>query len=44
MRMRFWIALALAASSWAAVPTPTEHLGFTPGDEKKLADYSQITS
>jgi len=42
--MRFWIVVALAASSWAAVPTPREHLGFTPGDEKKLADYSQITS
>jgi hypothetical protein len=44
MRMRFWIILALAASLRAAVPTPKEHLGFTPGDEKKLADYSQITS
>ncbi len=44
MRGRFWILLLLAASLWAAVPTPMEHLGFTPGDERKLADYSQITS
>ncbi|MEZ5398235.1 MAG: M14 family metallopeptidase [Bryobacteraceae bacterium] len=27
-----------------AVPTPSEHLGFTPGDDRKLADYGQVTS
>ena len=26
----------------AAVPTPREHLGFTPGDDYKLADTTQI--
>ena len=26
----------------AAVPTPREHLGFTPGDDYKLADTAQI--
>src|SRR5438552_18571283 len=26
----------------AAVPTPREHLGFTPGDDYKLMDYSQL--
>ncbi|MBI4875975.1 MAG: peptidase M14 [Acidobacteria bacterium] len=44
MRTRFWILLALTTSLWAAVPTPREHLGFTPGDEFKLADYTQIVS
>ncbi|HWQ53079.1 MAG TPA: M14 metallopeptidase family protein [Bryobacteraceae bacterium] len=27
----------------AALPTPKQHLGFTPGDDYKLADYAQIT-
>jgi hypothetical protein len=44
MRNRLWVVFPLAASLWAAPPTPKEHLGFTPGDEKKLADYSQIVS
>lgn len=26
----------------AAVPTPKEHLGFTPGDDYKLANYAQL--
>ena len=34
-----WLA-ALTLS--AAVPTPKEHLGFTPGDDFKLADTEQI--
>src|ERR1044072_5336912 len=33
-----WAALVLRA----AVPTPREHLGFTPGDDFKLADTEQI--
>jgi len=36
----FW--LLLASRAWAAVPTPREHLGFTPGDDYKLADYAEI--
>ncbi len=45
MSRRLWIcALALAAAAAAAVPTPRDHLGFTPGDERKLADYAQIVS
>ena len=32
----------LAIWSWAAVPAPKEHFGFTPGDDYKLADYTQI--
>src|SRR6266481_313983 len=27
----------------AVIPTPKEHLGFTPGDDFKLADYNEIT-
>jgi hypothetical protein len=34
----------LAVTSWAAVPAPKEHFGFTPGDDYKLADYTQIRS
>src|SRR6266446_7970334 len=30
------------AAFGAAVPTPKEHLGFTPGDDYKLADYHDI--
>jgi hypothetical protein len=36
-----WL-LVCAALSQAAVPTPREHLGFTPGDDYKLADTTQI--
>jgi len=35
-------ALWLAAGCRAAVPTPAEHFGFTPGDDYKLADYGEI--
>ncbi len=39
------LLIALSFSAWAAtIPTPHEHFGFTPGDDYKLADYSQITS
>ena len=34
--------LCAAALCRSAVPTPKEHFGFTPGDDYKLADYSQI--
>jgi hypothetical protein len=43
-----WASFALAAVSFtingATAPTPKEHFGFDPGDDYKLADYSQITS
>ncbi|MGA2589653.1 MAG: M14 metallopeptidase family protein [Bryobacteraceae bacterium] len=35
-------ALFLAAGCRAAVPTPAEHFGFTPGDDYKLADNAEI--
>jgi hypothetical protein len=44
MRKPLCVVFALAASLAAAPPAPREHLGFTPGDEKKLADYAQIVS
>jgi hypothetical protein len=31
-----------AALLHAAVPTPTEHFGYTPGADYKLADYNEI--
>lgn len=34
--------LVCAVLCRAAVPTPREHLGFTPGDDYKLADSKQI--
>jgi hypothetical protein len=36
-------ALCLAAACRAAVPTPAQHFGFTPGDDYKLADSTQIS-
>jgi len=36
------VLTALAAA--APVPTPTEHLGYTPGDDYKLADYRDVVS
>lgn len=36
------LLLAIAGHA-APIPTPKDHLGFTPGDDYKLADYSQIT-
>src|SRR5258706_1978827 len=35
--------LLLLLQLGAAVPTPQEHLGFSPGDEYKLADYADIS-
>src|SRR6185369_1527124 len=34
----------LAAVALCAVTTPKQHLGWTPGDEKKLANYREIVS
>ena len=34
---------ALCAYAFAAPPTPREYLGFTPGDERKLANYEEIS-
>ena len=36
--------LFAAALCLAAVPTPKEHFGYTPGDDYKLADYNDIIS
>src|SRR5260370_15606727 len=36
--------LCAAALCHAAVPTPKEHFGYTPGDDFKLADYNDIIS
>ncbi|MGH9658177.1 MAG: M14 family zinc carboxypeptidase, partial [Bryobacteraceae bacterium] len=36
------VALAAALAALAAVPTPAEHLGYAPGADYKLADYSDI--
>jgi hypothetical protein len=36
--------LCAAALCRSAVPTPKEHFGFTPGDDYKLASYSQISA
>jgi len=41
-RCLLWVLLAVAVVS-AAVPTPREHFGFTPGDDYKLADYTELT-
>jgi murein tripeptide amidase MpaA len=43
MSRRAWIFLCFVALLRAAVPTPKEFLGFQPGDDYKLAGYSQIT-
>ena len=45
MQKLLCLSIALSFNAWtAAIPTPHEHFGFTPGDDYKLADYSQITS
>ncbi len=36
--------LLLLTSLGAAVPTPREHFGFSPGDDYKLADYAQVSA
>jgi hypothetical protein len=42
MHRKVLLSLVCLALGRAAVPTPREHLGFTPGDDRKLADTSQI--
>jgi len=38
----FAVALLSLACCRAAVPTPAEHFGYTPGDDYKLADTTEI--
>lgn len=39
------LGLCLNVLGWAAtVPTPKAHLGYTPGDDYKLADYTDVSS
>ncbi len=46
MRKLFWTILILTAAlvrpAAAAIPTPTEYLGFRPGDDYQLADWPQV--
>ncbi len=44
MRKALLWLLLVSAPLAAAVPTPREHFGFTPGDDYKLADFEQISS
>jgi hypothetical protein len=44
MRKVSLFALGWCVLGWAAVPTPREHFGFTPGDDYKLAGYTEIVS
>src|SRR5438045_222113 len=37
-------AAAFAAIALSAVTSPKQHLGWSPGDEKKLANYREIVS
>ncbi len=40
---RFAVVLfSLCSIALGSVPTPREHFGFTPGDERKLANYEEI--
>jgi len=41
--MRKLLGFLLCVTLWAGVPAPKEILGFAPGDDYKLADYSQIS-
>lgn len=42
--VRFFLTVcAAAASAFSAVPALKEHFGFIPGEDYKLADYSQVT-
>src|SRR5271155_3864731 len=41
-RLAVAVLCLAAAATRAAVPTPARHFGFTPGDDYKLADSSQI--
>src|SRR5580698_9539931 len=40
---RGWgLVFALASCCQGAVPSPAEHFGYTPGDDYKLADTTEI--
>jgi len=41
---RVFASFLFVSTLFAAVPTPTEHLGFAPGTDFKLANYADITS
>jgi hypothetical protein len=41
--MPLLVLLFAALAAFGAVPTPREHLGFTPGDDYKLADWAQVS-
>ena len=36
------LSALVAGRLLAAVPTPKEHFGFTPGDDYKLANYDEL--
>jgi len=42
LRHLLFLLLSAVSSLAAAVPTPTEHLGYAPGADFKLADYNDI--
>ncbi len=42
-RLFFQLIYLSAFAAAASVPTPKEHLGYTPGDDYKLADYADVT-
>ena len=42
LRHPLFLALLAVSTLAAAVPTPTEHLGYRPGTDYKLADYNDI--
>ena len=44
MIARFLASLSLPILLLAAVPSPTEHLGFQPGADYRLADYAALRS
>lgn len=39
---RFFVAIVAVSALAAAVPAPKAHFGFTPGDDYKLANYSEV--
>lgn len=43
MRFRALLVFLLTFALQAAVPTPKEHFGYTPGDDYKLADWDAIS-
>lgn len=41
--MRFCVSILLFSAAIVAQPSPRSILGFTPGDDRKVADWNQIT-